>query len=338
MALSCEPRVRRHSYAALEGPEHIRLLVLHPALSKDAPLRVDFVSSTLENLEGRYDAISYTWSQPILSFALLLDDGTQVCVTENLDGALRYLRYNDRDRLLWADAACINQLDNAEKAVQIPLMVDIFRGAQRVMAWLDPGGDTTVEQTGMRIIERLSRTSKQRYIIWARGYREVTRFINLPWFNRLWIVQEVVFSSEVCLICGDTEIAFPRFIAALSFVQEELGLLNDDDRARVDAIVKIGRLWSRRSLFPTQLLGAPLSPSRSDIDSNDITNLVEKFALYACTDPRDRVFALFSMAANIQPAGYVSDILPSSASQEQGAVSISIDYSLDVLETYKAFA
>jgi hypothetical protein len=42
----------------------------------------------------------------------------------------------------------------------MPLIVKIFRGARRVMAWLDPGGDTTVEQEGMQAIDHLSRLSK----------------------------------------------------------------------------------------------------------------------------------------------------------------------------------
>jgi len=328
-----------HVYYPLEGPDHIRLIALYPASSKDAPLEITFLASTLEDLEGRYEAISYTWGQPLLTCALHVDDGTQVCVTENLDRALRYLRYNDRDRLLWADAACINQSDDAEKAVQIPLMVDIFRGAQRVMAWLDPGGDTAVEQRGMQIVKRLSRPSEMRHSIWAEGCKEVNCFIKLPWFNRLWIVQEVVFSVEVCMICGDTEIAFPRFIAALSFIQEEAFPLESDDRARVDAIAKIWRLWSRHSLFGTQPMSSPQSSLyERHSSSNDILSLVEAFALYACTDPRDRLFALLSMAAKVQPAGSVSDGVTSSTSQGQRVVSTHIDYSLNVLETYKAFA
>ncbi|CAN9422913.1 unnamed protein product [Alternaria alternata] len=186
-----------HVYKALEGFNYIRLIVLHPASSDDAPLKISFQSSTLEDFEGRYDAISYTWGEPILSFALHVDDGTQVCVTRNLDKALRYLRYNERERLLWADAACINQNDNDEKAIQIPLMVQIFRGARKVMAWLDPGGDTTVEQKGMRLLDRLSRLSKTKA---GKSYDDlstVLKFLNLPWFNRLWIVQEVVFNLEV---------------------------------------------------------------------------------------------------------------------------------------------
>jgi hypothetical protein len=98
MALSNDHSVRRHVYKALEGPEHIRLIALHPASSKDVPLRINFLSSSLRDIEGRYDAISYTWGEPVLkSFALCLDDGTQVSVTRNLDQALRCLRYKDRD-------------------------------------------------------------------------------------------------------------------------------------------------------------------------------------------------------------------------------------------------
>jgi len=185
-----------YAYRALEGPEYIRLLVLHPALSKTTPLRIDFVSSKLEDVEGDYDAVSYTWGKPVLTFPLYVgEDGMQVYVTENLDRALRYLRYETRERLLWADAACINQKDNEEKAIQIPLMVQIFRGARRVMAWLDPGGDTTVEQKGMRLLDRISRLPNTTQT--DRSYKHfstVLRFLNL-------LVQQTLDSTRGCLQC-----------------------------------------------------------------------------------------------------------------------------------------
>ena len=43
---------------------------------------------------------------------------------------------------LWIDAICISQTDNAEKALQIPRMGDIYRLANRVVAWLGEGGTT----------------------------------------------------------------------------------------------------------------------------------------------------------------------------------------------------
>ena len=333
MALSDDFSVRKHSYAALEGPEHIRLIALHPALSKDEPLRVNFLSSTLKDLEGRYEAISYTWGQPILTFALYVDDGTQVFVTENLDRALRYLRRHDRDRLLWADAASINQTDNAEKAEQIPLMVQIFRGAQRVIAWLDPGRDTTIEQNSMRKLDRLSR--KPRFAKWenTEGRSEILSLFDLPWFNRLWIVQEIVFSLDICLICGDTELSFSRLLVALSVLKTESNQCDNAvaDEARMHAILKISRLWNRHSFldqYPKEV--------QAD-DTTQILSLVENFNSYGCTDPRDRIFALYSMATDVRSTG-IPYHRGTGGFPAPKKISFDIDYSLDVRETYHTFA
>jgi hypothetical protein len=332
MAPSDDCTVRRHVYEALDGPEHIRLIALHPASSKDAPLRINFFSSTLEDFEGRYDAVSYTWGKPIRTFALHIDDGTQVRVTENLDRALRYLRYKDRERVLWADAASINQDDDKEKEVQIPLMVKVFRGARKVMACLDPGGDTTIEQRAMRTMDHLSRASKTQKKELYVDFGEVLLFLNLPWFNRLWIIQEIVFSLEVRLICGETELPFSRFIAALSFVEACLGrsLSNPAMRARMESIAEIRDLWKRYSLL--------YSIDHYQTKAVQILQLVEKFASYECTDPRDRIYALYSMATNVRPREILSQTAYDRSSPKDCIVFLNIDYSLDVRETYKAFA
>jgi hypothetical protein len=339
MALSDNHSVRRHVYEALESPEHIRLIVLHPASSKDAPLNINFLPSILDDVIGLYDAISYTWGRPILTFALHIDDGTQVCVTENLDRALRHLRRTDRNRLLWADAASINQNDNDEKAVQIPLMVQIFRGARSVMAWLDPGGDTSVEQKGMRVIDRLSRDPPVREETLHADYSDIFRFLNLPWFKRLWIVQEVVFNLEICLICGETELPFSRFIAALSIMGDKADIsenaieLNADEKANWHAIATIKNLWNTHSLFsePYDYEDKPIR----------IWDLVETFGVYGCTDPRDRIFAVYSMATDIQPRErWPSQEFPQTgddSSVSGDPVYMDIDYSLDPMETYKTF-
>jgi hypothetical protein len=74
-------------------------------------------------------------------------------VTENLDHALRRLRRRLGPRWLWADAMCIDQKNDREKEVQIPLMVEIYRGAKRVLAWLHDGDDDI--ERGMRYLEQL---------------------------------------------------------------------------------------------------------------------------------------------------------------------------------------
>ena len=42
---------------------------------------------------------------------------------------------------IWIDALCINQDDKEEKAIQVPLMGEIFSKAQSVFVWLGPDHD-----------------------------------------------------------------------------------------------------------------------------------------------------------------------------------------------------
>jgi hypothetical protein len=59
-------------------------------------------------------------------------------VSRNLDLALRYLRHTYTPRSIWIDALCINQVDRAEKSVQVALMGLIYSQADSVIAWLSP--------------------------------------------------------------------------------------------------------------------------------------------------------------------------------------------------------
>jgi hypothetical protein len=50
-----------------------------------------------------YEAISYAWGDP-KNRALVIVDGKSLDVTVNLETGLKHLRYQDRSRVLWADA------------------------------------------------------------------------------------------------------------------------------------------------------------------------------------------------------------------------------------------
>ncbi|KAF2764173.1 hypothetical protein EJ03DRAFT_332090 [Teratosphaeria nubilosa] len=49
------------------GPRSIRVALLHPADSHDAPMICDLVSASLDEEEDRttYEGLSYTWGPPI---------------------------------------------------------------------------------------------------------------------------------------------------------------------------------------------------------------------------------------------------------------------------------
>ncbi|RYN58110.1 hypothetical protein AA0114_g1965 [Alternaria tenuissima] len=342
MALSNDHSVRKHAYEALESSQHIRLIILHPASSTDAPLKFTFQQARLLELQARYEAISYTWGQPNLTYPLYVSDGTHVLVTENLDRALRYLRHGRKDRVLWADAVCINQADDVEKGTQIALMVHIFQNAETVLAWLDPGSAVSRFQNlelTLRKMGNLSRKRRQDMLsggcglsetnednenaVSAELFEEVSELLRLPWFTRLWIVQEVVFNQEVRLIYSDVELPWTRFVAALSV----LSALRDPILVKFpkawSAVTKIAQLWRHYSLFEQ------FSNDHGQSHHTNIVKLMDDFGQHGCTDPRDRIFALYDMASNLRSSTVIS---------HQHDIVMDIDYSLNLQQTYESFA
>jgi hypothetical protein len=339
MALSNDHSVRKHAYEALESSQHIRLIILHPASSTDAPLEFTFQQARLSELQGRYEAISYTWGQPNLTYPLYVSDGTHVLVTENLDRALRYLRHSHKDQALWADAACINQADDVEKGTQIPLMGQIYQNAETVLAWLDPGSAVSRFQNLELTLKKMGNVSRNRRqdilsgmmgpdgkgvtaLFWELFW-EVSELLRLPWFTRRWIIQEVAFNSEVRLIYGDVELTWTRFVGAISILSTlNLETANPETRAW-SSLARLARLWRHHALFEQ------FSITGENYPDTDILKLMDDFDQHGCADPRDRIFALYNMASNMRP---------STATSHHDDILMDIDYSLDLKQMYEAFA
>lgn len=337
-------RGAQHKYTCLTHRDSIRLLVLHSAAELDAPLQISFLNGSLDSVEGDYEAISYTWGHPQLSFPLYVDDGTCVFVTENLDSALRALRYVHRPRTLWADAVCIDQANDAEKAVQIPLMAQIFRGASRVLAWL---GRSASRERGISALQRWSRhrikyaqhiqaqslmdldvfemnsaiPHHHRPGLFETAMESVIELLQSSWFTRLWIIQEVVFNLDVVLIDGASEMSWTRFISTLHLLrdyrQRQLDTQVSDSEA---AIQLVADLWKYNSGF---------EGSEAGDKQLGIMRLLRTFENHGCADGRDRIFALYSMA---------NDIVPAQGMPSPTKISMDIDYTIDIAGVYKTFA
>jgi hypothetical protein len=85
-----------------------------------------------------YEALSYVWGTPEETYPISCD-GKSIRVHHNLFTALPYLARRGEQRPvkpIWIDAICINQLDEAEKRVQIGAMSQIYRRAYGVWVWL----------------------------------------------------------------------------------------------------------------------------------------------------------------------------------------------------------
>jgi len=131
---------------------------------------------------------------------------------------------NRRPWLVWADALCINQADSEEKAIQIPRMGSIYSSATEVLGWLGhlppPGTDPAVindvfekakeihnifRSEGPTALVNLKNKSLKGLEDTLLGdVGNVDRFVEtvyaiaqLPYFCRLWIIQEYALNDAV---------------------------------------------------------------------------------------------------------------------------------------------
>lgn len=92
-----------------------------------------------------YKALSYTWGAMESPRYPILINGVIIMVTHNLYEALELLQTLPRIPTLWIDAVCINQADDDERRMQVPLMRRIYNEAEEVLIWLGPVADQSAE-------------------------------------------------------------------------------------------------------------------------------------------------------------------------------------------------
>jgi hypothetical protein len=168
----------------------------------------DVVSCTLletdlgDNVE--FEALSYVWGD-LKETANIFLNGEIFNVTTNLEMALRQLRQEREDRILWVDALCINQTDIAERNSQVRQMDSVYKLASRIVLWLGPAQPQTEHAVN------LIRTAEEHHYEhrwFLQGLESehsleiffaVACFLVSVYWERLWIVQEIAFARAIHL-------------------------------------------------------------------------------------------------------------------------------------------
>ena len=110
--------------------QEIRLLTLcRGTFQKEIQCKLRIVSL---NEDLQYVALSYCWGDQNDHDSISVN-GQKITVRRSLATALKYMRRNDEEVILWNDATCINQKDEIEKGSQIMLMGQIYaRGKMNI--------------------------------------------------------------------------------------------------------------------------------------------------------------------------------------------------------------
>jgi hypothetical protein len=217
---------RQYRYTPLQHSRQFRLLRLQPG-DEAASTQITIFPVSLDELPT-YEALSYTWGNPSQKAKICCnEDGCAIEITQNCEAALRRLREKDKDRLLWIDAICIDQSNIGERNQQVRLMSAIYQQAQRVLAYLGEASDDS--DLGMDFVLEdavsIHRTGRPSVglspdISSSPLQKAIDRILERPYFERIWILQEIVFAKEVLIVLGDRSVDWRAFSAAVYYVNK----------------------------------------------------------------------------------------------------------------------
>ncbi|KAK8131221.1 HET-domain-containing protein [Apiospora sp. TS-2023a] len=231
-----------YRYSPLQDSE-IRLLTIWG--SRHMTDEIVVTLTTIEKSATQvYECLSYVWGSEDDKKDIRITGSMQgsLPVTQNLDEAIRHLRYEDTPRIMWIDAICIDQSNLDERSRQVSKMGQIFKDASRVVFWL--GREDNQSPLGMQALESLGnrvRVNDQREICFidpldnqqygpAHGHRMppftdsawagIGDVTCRPWFNRLWIRQEIFLASSSAIVqCGTISVPWSKFLRALGAIR-----------------------------------------------------------------------------------------------------------------------
>jgi hypothetical protein len=153
-------------------------------------------------------ALSYCWGAPEPTGDILVN-GVTWRVTPNLAAALQHLRRTKDSQTtpIWIDALCINQKDLDERSAQVAMMMAIYAQAKCVHIWL--GSDIGPSSEAMETLEEVFATGQTRDLatVWyqhsldhvAQKLNHMIQIGENPYWQRMWILQEVSFASWVVM-------------------------------------------------------------------------------------------------------------------------------------------
>ena len=259
----------------LEEADSFRLLKILPG--QDAtPIRCFIYHTSLSDAADEYTALSYVWGPPLPARRILLN-GKQFEVRENLYNFLVTRRQSKLEHDLWIDALCIDQKNLRERNHQVGMMQRIFSSATGVVAWLGLSNvpfDGYFHENALDAkvdVSNTGDTASPRSHFLLNDAQESAVLAELamrPYWNRLWVVQELLLAQNVTFWIG-------RHCFTLS---ELCGMMKRSTWVRLD--------------FMKQLL----TDAEHGCRSRNLAELVDDYGSLQCQDPRDSVYALLGIA------------------------------------------
>lgn len=279
----------------------IRLLRLLKSVG--GPICCEIFQANFDDIDNAvpYEALSYVWGPSYRGFEIEVA-GKKLKTTDNLFYALCNLRLPYKDRILWVDAICIDQANLKERGHQVRQMGDIYSKAEQVLFWLGLGDMKT--NSTMEALQNLeavvSKDPQYHHLglqeskwvdIWQCAqqasftylsttmisHREgLLELLGRPWFERVWILQEVEKARSASICCGGEEVSSRHF----PLLPRLLGVEP-----------------SQSSQFVLELMPGPFRKISGSGNRNGLYGLLLRVQHAVATDSRDMIYALLGLSA-----------------------------------------
>ncbi|EME40291.1 hypothetical protein DOTSEDRAFT_137891, partial [Dothistroma septosporum NZE10] len=242
--------------------------------------------------EPRYAAISYTWGVPGIETAIYINHKA-FAVRSNCLYVLQQAHVNATTDYLWIDAICINQTDAVEKSAQVAMMGDIYRKAVRTNVNIEHASSPQQLSQTLSIWPRwvsyelqlssafTNHPASQLTCLW----KAIDALFRRPYFDRLWIIQEVVLSRTAVVLCGDSSINFD----AIKEFESNLYRYCQDNQVWPREHIEYNRHETLETISDFARKYKDAGPTGFDLDE-----LTDRTSNFKCSDPRDRIFGVLS--------------------------------------------
>jgi hypothetical protein len=231
------PTGKLYQYQPLPSYDFFRILELLPGEATEdgaGGVRCRLHTERFADAEDKYAAISYVWGDPNDRVPIICD-GRIIEVTVNLADALSHIRDRTESRFVWADAVCINQEDDTEKGHQVKRMGKVYENAEEVLVWLG-SDDEGIASDCFNLIRETNEYLDHQLEIYGSvqvmptitkaspisfdkpRWNKVRALVKMPWFKRLWVIQEAALAKQCTLLWGNNQLSIAEVCELSNFV------------------------------------------------------------------------------------------------------------------------
>jgi hypothetical protein len=335
--------LEQYTYSGLQ-PWQTRVLCLHPLHAfavgsfEECQLYADLLVATVSDNEGiviensgkvvEYIALSYSWGRPELSETLICD-GKARPISSNNAAALTALRSPTEPIYIWIDAVCIDQANTQKKSAQVARMLNIYKKAQSVVAWLgEPDSDSLL---AFACTDRLSTleqelnttTHASSCLVRLKAiYHAFQSLYDRPLLRRTWIRQEIYGARRLVFQCGPQQVSWKNYIRAADLIRLCKPLLVNVELTADPQEALRSRLLTEAQLNATVPFDGQKLPRR-------LADVLLQSQDFEVSDLKDTLYAILGMCN-------VMAFTEATAKQIQySRDAVRVDYEKSVVEVYQ---